>query len=309
MVVSDPTEGHRSGFVGLIGRPNVGKSSLLNAFLKQSIAPVSSQPQTTRIRQLGILTLHTAQIIFVDTPGLHKPHHKLGDWMNANAEGILKDCDVLLILFDASLSPQEDDMRVVESIQSLGDVPQVLVILNKIDRLDERTLPERVKEFQTLLPEAEAILISATRGDQLQALLECIIEALPVGPRYYPEEQITDATEREITADLIRSAALELLHDEVPHCIAVVVEDFQERGEEGAYIKATIFVERNSQKGIVIGKGGSMIRQIGASARNEIERMSGRKVYLELRVKVLKGWRNDLATLRRLGYDKKGSSR
>ena len=153
----------------------------------------------------------------------------------------------------------------------------------------------------------EMILISATRGDQRQELLERIVELLPTGPRYYPKEDITDATEREITAGLIRAAGMQLLRDEVPHSIAVRVDEFKERGDHGAYITATLFVERESQKGIVIGKGGSMLRQIGTQARKEIEQMSGRKVYLELRVKLLKGWRNDIAALRRLGYDKKGS--
>jgi GTP-binding protein Era len=308
MALSDPPQGYRSGFVGLVGRPNVGKSSLLNWFLQQSIAPVSTKPQTTRQCQLGILTLNEAQMIFVDTPGLHKPHHKLGDWMNAEAEGALVDSDVLLILFDASRQPQEDDMRVVEAIQSLDNPPHFLIALNKIDLMDAEAIPERVQEFKALFPNNEVYLISATHGDQMQLLLDRIIEALPPGPRYYPEEQITNASEREITADLIRAAALELLHDEVPHCIAVRIDEYKERGEQSAYILATIFVERDSQKGIVIGSGGSMIRQIGTLARKGIEQMSGRKVYLELRVKVLKGWRNDLAALRRLGYDKRSYS-
>ncbi len=306
MSITDPPEGHRSGFVGLIGRPNVGKSTLLNCFLRQDIAPVSHRPQTTTQRQLGILTLPRAQLIFVDTPGLHKPHHKLGEWMNATAEGTLADSDVILSIFDISQFPQDEDVIVAKAIQSLEDIPVLFAALNKIDLIGEDQIKDRVDQFQDLLPRAEVITISATRGDNVQLLLERMIDSLPLGPRYYPEEDITDTTEREISAGLIRSAAMDLLKEEVPHSIAVRIDEFRERGNKGAYIVATLFVERESQKGIVIGKDGSMIRKIGTQARKKIEEMSGRKVFLELRVKLLKGWRNDIAALRRLGYDKKG---
>lgn len=306
MVFAETPEGHRSGFIGLIGRPNVGKSTLLNAFLKQNIAPVSPRPQTTRQQQLGILTLPHAQVIFVDTPGLHKPHHKLGERMNSIAEKILKDSDLLLVIFDISKPPQDEDVIVAEAILSIDTPPKQFVAINKIDRLDEGEIDQRTKEFQKLLPDTEMIPISATLGYHVQSLLDVLIQALPLGPRYYPEEEITDATEREISAGLIRSVAMKLLRAEIPHAIAVRIDEFTERGDHGAYIAATIFVERPSQKGIVIGKGGSMLRQIGTQARQEIEEMSGRKIYLDLRVKLLKGWRNDIATLKRLGYYRKG---
>jgi GTP-binding protein Era len=306
MTITDPPAGHHSGFIGLIGRPNVGKSTLLNYFLKQNIAPVSPRPQTTTQPQLGILTLPNAQLIFVDTPGLHKPHHKLGEWMNTAAEETLADSDVILAIFDISQPPQDEDVIVAEAISNLQDSPILFTALNKIDLIQEDQIKDRVDQFRNLLPQADVIPISATRGDQVQFLLERMIASLPVGPRYYPEEDITDATEREISAGLIRSAAMELLKEEVPHSIAIQIDEFIERGDQGAYIAATLFVERESQKGIVIGQGGSMIRKIGTKAREGIEEMSGRKVFLKIRVKVLKGWRNDIAALRRLGYDKKG---
>jgi GTP-binding protein Era len=306
MVITDPPGGHRSGFIGLIGRPNVGKSTLLNSFLKQSVAPISPRPQTTTKRQLGILTLPHAQLIFIDTPGFHKPHHKLGEWMNAVVEDVLKDSDTILVIFDLSQPPQDEDKILAAAIINLDNPPPLLAALNKLDLIGEEEIEDRLDSFRELLPGAEFIPISATRGDHVQSLLERMIDSLPFGPRYYPEEDITDATEREISADLIRSAAMKLLKEEVPHSIAVYIDEFIERGDHGAYITATLFVERESQKGIVIGKGGSMIRKIGTLAREEIEHMSGRRVYLDLRVKLLKGWQNDIAALRRLGYDKRG---
>jgi GTP-binding protein Era len=305
MVITDPPEGHRSGFIGLIGRPNVGKSALVNAYLNQNVVPVSPRPQTTRQRQLGILTLPHAQLIFIDTPGLHKPHHKLGKWMNVVAEEVLTDSDIILAIFDISQPVQEEDRDVATRINNLEDQPILFMALNKVDLIKEEQIKERMDPFQKLLPQAEAIPISVTRGDQIQTLLELMIDSLPLGPRYYPEEDITDATEREIAADLIRAAALQLLRNEVPHSIAIRIDQFLERGEDGAYIAATLFVERESQKGIVIGKGGLMLRDIGTRARKDIEQMSGRKVFLDLRVKLLKGWRNDIIALKRLGYDKK----
>jgi GTP-binding protein Era len=226
--------------------------------------------------------------------------------MNSIAEKVLKDADVLLVIFDSSNSPQEEDRMVAEAILSIEKPPPQFAALNKMDLLNEEDFEARQEEFQELLPDAEVIQISATMGYQIQLLLDKLVQVLSPGPRYYPEEDITDATEREITAGLIRSTAMRMLRAEVPHSIAVQIEEYTERANHGAYISATIFVERESQKGIVIGKGGMMLRQIGIDARREIEEMSGRKVYLDLRVKVLKGWRNDIASLKRLGYYRKG---
>ncbi len=302
MESSDTQGEHRSGFVALAGRPNIGKSTLINAFLGQNINAVSPRPQTTRLRQLGILTLPNAQVIFVDTPGIHKPLHKLGEQMNADALEVLEDADLVLVMFDMSQIPTEDDERVVERVQKLSPKPPMLMVLNKVDLVPLDEILEHQVVFENLLPDTENHVVSSTRGDGLDALLTRILELLPLGPPYYAEDIITDAYERDIAADLVRAAALNLLRDEVPHSIAVRIDEYKERNERGAYIEATIFVERNSQKGIVIGKGGAMLRDIGTFARKEIEAMSGRKVYLRLRVKVLPKWRNDMSALKRLGF-------
>lgn len=294
---------YRSGFVAVVGRPNVGKSTLMNSLVGQPITPVSSKPQTTRQNQLAILTLGEAQIVFVDTPGIHEPHHKLGEWMDQASTEVIRDSDIGLILFDASEPPTSDDHRVAERIASLSPVPPLIVAINKTDLLSETGAADRVRVFGELVPKAVLILaISATEGTHVEALLDAIIERLPLGPRYYPEDQVTDRFERDVAADMIRAACLQLLRDEVPHSIAVRIDDYVERSESGAYVSATLFVDRASQKSIVIGKGGSMIRDIGALAREDIEAMSGRRIYLDLRVKVLPGWRNDPRALDRLGY-------
>lgn len=306
----------RSGFVAVVGRPNVGKSTLVNALIGQKIAAVSPRPQTTRRRQLGILTLERAQLIFVDTPGIHIPRHKLGEFFNQEAEAALEGVDVILFLVDASVEPKEEDRRIATLLNSLSSRPALILGLNKIDILPKPRLEEQQRVYRALLGNfsedgVSTLAFSATSGEGLPELLDALIERLPPGPPHYPSDQVTDLYEREIAADLIREAALRFLKDEVPHALAVRIDEYKERGEEGAYVAATLFVERESQKGIVIGAEGSMLKKIGSAARQEIETMSGRKVFLELRVKVAKGWRNDEAFLRRLGYrlrhDKKRS--
>lgn len=301
-------EGHRSGFVALAGKPNVGKSTLINALLGQRVTAVSPRPQTTRRRQLGILSLPNAQVIFIDTPGIHKPLHKLGEQMNAKALEVLDEPDLLLVLFSLSHPPDADDEQVARRVRALDHKPPTLIVLNKVDLVSPEELLERTQAYEALLPDTESFTTSATREDNLERLLQRVLESLPHGPRYYPDDEITDAYERDIAADLIRAAALQLLRDEVPHCIAVRIDEYKERNELGAYIAATLFVERESQKGIVIGKGGSMLREIGTLARQEIEVMSGRNVYLKMRVKVLPGWRNDPNALKRLGFDTRSPS-
>lgn len=291
-----------SGFVAILGKPNVGKSTLVNAFLGQKIAAVSSRPQTTRRRQLGILTLPQAQIVFVDTPGVHVPRHKLGQFFNQEAEEALDGVDVDLFLVDASAEPDDEDRQVARLLLEQRHKPDLFLGLNKIDLVPPSAREACRAVYQAMVPEAAAFLLSASRGDGRADLLAALVACLPVRPPEYPAEQITDQYEREIAAELIREAALVFLREEVPHALAVRLDEFTERGEAGAYIAATLFVERDSQKGIVIGEGGGMLKRIGSAARKEIEAMSGRKVYLSLRVKVEKGWRDNEAALRRFGY-------
>jgi GTP-binding protein Era len=296
------TDEFRAGFVTVVGRPNVGKSTLVNCLLKQKVAAVSPRPQTTRRKQLGILTNEQAQVIFMDTPGLHKPVHKLGEYMNAIAALTLQDADLILWLVAVDEDPTEEDRLVAEKLAALQPSPPVFLLLNKADLLKQAVVQERGQLYAALLPAAQVFRISATTRIGVDALLTEVIARLPVSEPYYDEEQITDLYEREIAADLIREAALLSLREEIPHAIAVRVDEYKERSEEMVYIGATLFVERESHKGIVIGQGGAMLKAIGMHARQQIEEMAGRKVFLELRVKVNKNWRNEAGALRLLGY-------
>jgi len=292
----------RSGFIAILGKPNVGKSTLVNALLGQKIAAVSPRPQTTRRRQLGILTLPEAQLVFVDTPGVHVPRHKLGQFFNQEAEEALDGVDVVLFLVDASVEPDDEDKLAASLLWSLRRRPELILGLNKIDRVPAAAVDLVQSMYQALVPEALALVFSAATRQGLKELLEALTARLPVRPAEFPEEQITDLYEREIAVELIREAALVFLQQEVPHALAVRLDEFSERENGNAYIAATLLVERDSQKGIVIGEGGTMLRKIGSAARKEIEAMGGRKVFLELRVKVDKDWRDDENALRRLGY-------
>ena len=295
---------YRSGFIAVMGRPNVGKSTLLNRLLNQKIAAVSPKPQTTRLQQFGILTLEDAQLIFIDTPGLHHPQHKLGEFMNQDARLALKDADSALVVFDSSYPPSEEDHLFGKIIKEVKNQPAVFIALNKTDKITSTQLKEQKDCYQALLPEAELIPVSAITGENIDLLLAALKDSLPEGPQLYPADQITDLYERDIAADMIRAASMLHLQRELPHVIAVRIDEYNERKDHGAYIEATIFVERDSQKGIVIGEGGKMIKRIGSTARKEIEAMSGRKVFLKLRVKVKKNWRNDINALRLFGFKK-----
>ncbi len=305
--LEETNQGYRSGFVAVMGRPNVGKSTLINALLGQKIAAVSPRPQTTRKRQMGILSLPpeggNAQMVFIDTPGVHRALHKLGERMNNEAIETLEESDVILFVVDASQPPNEEDALLFDLLANISRNIPVLMALNKIDLLDSLALQTRQAMFQAGAPQAEVAAISATTGQNLGALVEALLARLPEGVPFFPAEQLTDLYEREIASDLIREAALILLRDEVPHGIAVRIDQYKERNEHGAYIEATLFVERDSHKAIVIGKKGAMLKQIGSKARKEIEAMSGRKVYLRLRVKVRKNWRNDERVLRHFGFN------
>ena len=294
--------GHRSGFVAVVGRPNVGKSTLMNQLLGHKVAIVSPRPQTTRTCIRGILTRPDAQIIFVDTPGLHKPLHKLGEVMVAAAASAIPDADVVLFVVDVSVMPTEEDQMIARMIRQRTSHP-VILVLNKMDLLPPERVKPHTEAYWALVPDhAGWMMTIATEAVNLDKLLDMVIAHLPEGPRYYPGDLITDQTEREIAAELIREQVLRFTREEVPHSVAVVVEEYKERETGGVYIAATIYVEKESQKGILIGAGGQMLRRIGTAAREEIERMVGGKVYLDLWVKVSKNWRRDLQRVRRMGY-------
>jgi len=290
---------HRSGFVAVVGEPNVGKSTLMNYYLGQKVAIVSPRPQTTRQQLLGILTRPDAQVILVDTPGIHQPQTKLGQFMVETARRAILDADVVLWIVDLTGRPSSMENDIAGW---LAAAPRVVMALNKMDLVPADEIPFRAESYHELLSGAEWISISAANGEGCPRLLEAIIASLPLGPRYFPEEQVTDQQERFIVAELVREQVLAHLFQEVPHAVAVMVEELKERQEGMYYISATVYVERDTQKGILIGKGGQMLRTIGAAARQEVERLLGGKVYLELWVKVRKNWRKDERELRRFGY-------
>jgi GTPase len=294
-------ENYKAGYVAVIGRPNVGKSTFINAILGQKIAAVSHKPQTTRKQQIGILTLSDAQIVFTDTPGIHRAKHKLGKFMNAEAKVSLEETDLILWLVDGSVMPTREDEIIGDLLKGVTGTP-IVIGLNKIDLIRDDALAEHQMAYQSFVSSAVCQPLSAKKRENLDPLLALIIRKIPTGYPFYPEDQLTDVYERDIAADLIREAALHMLRDEVPHSVAVRMDEYTERNETGAYIEATLFVERESQKGIIIGDKGAMIKSISTHARKEIESMSGRKVFLRLRVKVRKNWRNDESTLKLFGF-------
>jgi GTPase len=294
---------HRSGFVAVVGRPNVGKSTLINGWLGQKIAAVSPKPQTTRQRLMGILTRPDAQVIFLDTPGLHKPQHRLGEFMVDQAQQALPDADVICLVVDGSAAPGPADRIVAQDITTRAPQTPVVLAINKVDLMAASAVEERVAAYRTLLPNAaDWVVISALDEAGRADLLARIVTALPLGPRYFPEDQVTDLQERFIAAEMIREQVLLYTHEEVPHSVAVLVDEFKERPDGLTYVSATIYVERDSQKRIVLGKGGQLIKQIGQGARVQIEELVGGKVYLELWVKVWEHWRKKDSRLRYLGY-------
>ena len=293
---------HRSGFIAVVGRPNVGKSTLMNHLLGEKVAIVTPRPQTTRNRLLGILTLDSAQVIFMDTPGIHAPQHRLGEVLVETAAAALPDADAVMWVVDVSSSPTDEDRQVAGLVAGVdASVPRI-VALNKADLLKPDYVKSNVQAFSALAPGAQCELISATRGDNLDRLLALAVAALPLGPRLYPADQVTDQQVRFMAGELVREQVLLNLRDEVPHAVAVVVEEFKARSETMTYISATIFVERGSQKMILLGKDGNMLKKIGQGARLGIEELLGTKAYLELWVKVRPKWRLKDEELRRLGY-------
>ena len=291
----------KTGFVAMIGRPNAGKSTLLNQILDRKVAIVSDKPQTTRNRITGILTTEEAQIIYVDTPGIHKPHHKLGEFMVETAENTLYDVDVIYYLVDASQAFGKGEQYVMDQIERSG-VPAFL-LLNKMDLLSPEKQVALLRQWQERGEFAEIFPISALKGDNVARLVETTISYLEEGPMYYPEDAVTDQPKEIVIAEMIREKILLMTRDEVPHSIAVTVEDISCQEDGKLRVNAAIYVERQSQKGIIIGKQGAMLRKIGTQARKDIEYLLGEKVYLELWVKVNEDWRNKRSVLKTMGYE------
>ncbi|WP_010678162.1 GTPase Era [Bacillus timonensis] len=291
----------KSGFVSIIGRPNVGKSTFLNHVIGQKIAIMSDKPQTTRNKVQGVLTEEDSQIIFIDTPGIHKPKHKLGDFMMKVAQNTLKEVDLVLFMINAEEGYGRGDEFIIERLKNIQT--PVFLVVNKIDQIHPDKLLELIEKYKGLYPFKEIVPISALQGTNTSRLVEQIKTYLPEGPQYYPADQVTDHPERFIITELIREKVLHLTREEIPHSIAVVMDSLERReGGNTVYVGATIIVERNSQKGIIIGKQGSMLKEVGKRARADIEALLGSKVYLELWVKVQKDWRNKMSQLRDFGF-------
>ena len=291
-------EDHRSGMVAVIGRPNVGKSTLINAIIGEKIAIVTPKPQTTRQRQLGIYTTDKAQIIFVDTPGIHDPHTKLGDYMVRVAQFALMDADVIVWIVDVSQPPNDEDRHIADLLNNIADQTPILITLNKIDLVEENANNQAYLE---LVDYHSALEISAREEHGVDQLLDQLTDLLPLGPRYYPADQLSEANMRFIAAETIREKIINLTSEEIPYTVAVEINRFKEK-ENITIIEATIYVERNSQKGIIIGKRGSMIKQIGIEARADLEELLEAQVHLDTRVKVLKNWRTNEQFMGRVGY-------
>ncbi|HOI46696.1 MAG TPA: GTPase Era [Bacilli bacterium] len=294
----------KSGFVTIVGRPNVGKSTFLNHVLKTKIAITSDKAQTTRNKIQGIYTTKEEQVIFIDTPGIHKPLHELGKMMNQMSLSSLHYVDLVLFMVDATQKAGAGDQFIIDEIKK-ADVPTILV-LNKVDMCkDIKRLNEDIETYKALYPFVGGITISAKEDFNIDKLLEMVTNELPVGPMYYPHDQITDHPERFIVSELIREKVLQLTKEEVPHSVAVAIESFKvdEENSNRIDIMAVIIVDRPSQKKIIIGKGGSLIKEIGTLARKDIGLFLGAKVHLELWVKVEENWRNKKSHLKDLGYN------
>lgn len=289
-----------SGFVAILGRPNVGKSTFLNRVVGQKIAIMSDKAQTTRNKIQGIYTEDNAQIVFIDTPGIHKPHSRLGDFMVESALSTLNEVDAVLFMVNATQKRGRGDDFIIERLKNVKK--PIYLVINKIDQIHPDKLLQIMDDYRNTLDYAEVFPISALEGNNCPELIESLVNTLPEGPQYYPADQITDHPERFIAGELIREKVLELTREEVPHSVAVVVDRIHREDDEKILVQATIVVERNSQKGIIIGKGGKMLKQIGVKARKDIELMLGDKVYLELWVKVQPNWKDRQVDLQALGY-------
>ena len=295
---------YKSGYAVIIGRPNVGKSTLMNHLIGQKIAITSNRPQTTRNRIETVLTTEEGQIIFLDTPGMiRKADNKLGEYLIDVSDKTIGDADVILWLVEPSSYIGHGDRDIAEKLKK--QKKPVILIINKIDTIDKKKAPEILEAWEKVLAFDDIIVVSALRGLNVEEVIRAILKRLPEGPQYYDEEVVTDQNMRQLAAEIIREKALRALNEEVPHGIAVQIDSYKERSEDLTAIEASIICERDSHKGMIIGKGGSMLKKIGTAARRDIEEMTGTKVFLKLFVKVRKNWRDNEKDVRSFGYDRK----
>lgn len=297
----DNNPNFHSGFVAIVGRPNVGKSTFLNRVVGQKVAIMSDKAQTTRNKIQGVYTTDDAQIVFIDTPGIHKPQNKLGDFMMNSALSALNEVDAVLFMVNATERRGAGDNFIIDQLKTVKK--PIFLVINKIDEISPDDLFPIIEQYKEALPFADVFPISALQGNNVNELLAKLTETLPEGPQYYPEDQVTDHPERFIISELIREKVLQLTRQEIPHSVAVYIEKIANEGDK-VHIQATIIVERDGQKGIVIGKQGSMLKKIGTLARKDIENLLGSKVYLELWVKVVPRWRDKASLLQSYGYRK-----
>lgn len=291
---------HKSGFVSIIGRPNVGKSTFMNRVIGHKIAIMSDKAQTTRNKIQGVMTREDAQIIFLDTPGIHKPKHKLGDYMMRVAKNTLSEIDAIMFMVNVNEDIGRGDEYIMEMLKNVKT--PVFLVLNKIDLVHPDALMPKIEKYKTYMDFTEIVPISALEGLNVDHFIDVLKDYLPEGPKYYPDDQISDHPEQFVVGEIIREKILHLTSEEIPHAIGINVDRMIKESEERVRIEATIFVERDSQKGIVIGKGGKKLKEVGKRARRDIEMLLGSKVYLELWVKVQKDWRNKVNFIRQMGY-------
>ena len=291
---------HKSGFVSIIGRPNVGKSTFVNRVIGHKIAIMSDKAQTTRNKIQGVMTRDDAQIIFIDTPGIHKPKHKLGDYMMRVAKNTLSEIDAIMFMVNVNEDIGRGDEYIMEMLKNVKT--PIFLVLNKIDLVHPDTLMPKIEQYQSYMDFTDIIPISALEGLNVNHFIDVLKSYLPEGPKYYPDNQISDHPEQFVVSEIIREKILHLTSEEIPHAIGVNVDRMIKEDEDKVRIEATIYVERDSQKGIVIGKGGKKLKEVGKRARRDIEMLLGSKVYLELWVKVQRDWRNKVNFIRQIGY-------
>ncbi|WP_277375004.1 GTPase Era [Staphylococcus epidermidis] len=291
---------HKSGCVSIIGRPNVGKSTFVNRVIGHKIAIMSDKAQTTRNKIQGVMTRDDAQIIFIDTPGIHKPKHKLGDYMMRVAKNTLSEIDAIMFMVNVNEDIGRGDEYIMEMLKNVKT--PIFLVLNKIDLVHPDTLMPKIEQYQSYMDFTDIIPISALEGLNVDHFIDVLKSFLPEGPKYYPDNQISDHPEQFVVSEIIREKILHLTSEEIPHAIGVNVDRMIKEDEDRVRIEATIYVERDSQKGIVIGKGGKKLKEVGKRARRDIEMLLGSKVYLELWVKVQRDWRNKVNFIRQIGY-------